>query len=52
MDKIKNLSEHTDTGESQRSRYQEHEPGRTQSEIDNSIPMNAQSVNKHFPLSL
>lgn len=51
IDKIKNLSEHTDTGESQRSRYQEHEPGRTQSEIDNSIPTSPQSVNKQFSVS-
>lgn len=51
IDKTKNLSEHTDTGESQRSRYQEHEPGGTQTEIDNSIPTNTQSVNKQFSVS-
>lgn len=50
IDKTKNLSEHTDTGGSQRSRYQEHEPGRTQSEINNNIPLNAQSVNKKFSM--
>ena len=51
IDKTKNLSEHTDTGESQRSRYQEHEPGGTQTEIDNSIPTSPQSVNKQFSVS-
>lgn len=37
--------------ESQRSRYQEHEPGGTQTEIDNSIPTSPQSVNKQYSVS-